>query len=395
MVPTFGVTIRTASIVLGSLLWGDLAPGQPGPRPRPPVSPIIEICWVDRWQPAECISVKQLRQVLTESQVDKLLASLNNIGVDAAHDALVECGRAPRPVVASITPGTGPSKPVSPTTASLTSLSGRVSQCAERIAEYSGSLAGARGGAGWIDSAVAQAGFDFSSCRDSGNSPISADANERRVKGVMDMSTPAPPPAASTAGSSSVEDSALFVKKGHDPAPPDGDKKAIATWLWLKANMLGLPMSPCREGANCTPTCDQKQARWQSLKESCEQSDWKAYPCVDFLRKVNGCVDASLINPGPDGDLTCPKLATPAHRMRTAWEHNCSRRQMFVVPVPGGGDICKRPEEAMPVSFDICNDPQAMPSEDQCIGPSRGSGPDRPSPTPEPDPRSPSIRPPG
>lgn len=408
MIPTFGIRILIASVVLGSLLWSDLAPGQPGPSPRPPVSPIIEICWVDRWQPAECISVKQLRQVLTESQVDKLLASLNNIGVDAAHDALVECGRAPRPVVASIIPGTEPSKPVSPTTESLTSISGRISNCAERIAEYSGSLGGARGGGGWIDSAVAQVDLDFSGCRDSGNSPI-AQTDERKVKGVMDMSTPAP--ARSTADPS-LENSALFVRKSHgsssggttttagdDKKPTQADKKPTETDMWwaIRSFILGGvgPRSPCRDGANCTPTCEQKQAKWQSFKENCEKSDWKAYPCVDFLRKANGCVDASLINPGPDGDLTCPNHATSAQRMRTAWEHNCELRQMFVVPVPGGGDICKRPDEAMPVRFDLCNDPQAMPSEDQCIGPSRGSGPDRPSPKPEPDPRSPSIRPPG
>ena len=74
--------------------------------------------------------------------------------------------------------------------------------------------------------------------------------------------------------------------------------------------------------------------------------------------------------------------------MRTAWEHNCKRRKMFVIPVPGGGDVCKWPFEPMPVRMDICNDPQAMPGEDQCTGPDGGAHtPDQPLPKPKPDPR--------
>jgi len=146
-----------------------------------------------------------------------------------------------------------------------------------------------------------------------------------------------------------------------------------------------------------TPTGAWRQIAAPSLvKDICEQSNWQAYPCVDFLRKVNGCVDASLINPGPEGDLTCPtrSRATPAQRLRTAWELNCKRRQMFVTPVPGGGDICKGPDEPLPARFDICSDPRAMPSQDQCTGPRGGSGPDRPSPKPQPDPHRPSVGPP-
>ena len=56
---------------------------------------------------------------------------------------------------------------------------------------------------------------------------------------------------------------------------------------------LPLPLRRRRKGAR-RPASSSDSA-WEMFKESCEQSDWKAYPCVDFLRKVNGCVDMTLI----------------------------------------------------------------------------------------------------
>lgn len=300
---------------------------------------------MDRWQQPECISIEQLRQALAKSQVDRLLSAL---GLDATLDVLVECGRTPRPAAAGITPKTEPRKPDSPsdslslTTVHLESFSSRISGCADRVAAYPFSLAGAgnRGPKQWIDDTVAQVDTDLASCRDSGNSQIATDPNEKKVKGVHDLSTP-PPPQLNT-DVSLDENSALLVKTEHDGSSGGTGASRDSTTGWAKSetgedldekgtgksktgwdpigwiiSLFGSSETPCREGADCAPSCEEKNARWQRFKDSCEQSRWQAYPCVAFLRKVNGCVDASLINPGPDGDLTCPvkDRATPAQRM--------------------------------------------------------------------------------
>jgi hypothetical protein len=427
-----------ASAAATVLTWPDLAAGQPAPLARPPRL-ITEVCWADRWQALECVAVDQLRRLLSRAELERLMTKLEELlegsGVDAAHDALVECGSKPRPAVASVAPGTAPA-PRTRTrgSAELKRLSARISGCADRVAEVLTGRGRVKDGGRqyWIDDTVAQVDAELAACRDSGD-PRIAQGNERKVKGVMDIS-PQPPPAATTPDPS-TEGSALLVKTKHGAGSSSGGGSAGSaggpastggaattggsTSTSGEASTGGSTSttggssgsrpkeptpsgirrgttSPCPAGTDCAPTCAERQARWERFKESCEQSDWQAYPCVDFLRKANGCVDAALINPGPDGDLTCPVQSriTPAERMRTAWELNCKRRQMFVTPVPGGGDLCKRPDEPMPARVDICHDPRAMPADDQCTRPAGGSGIDQPVPRPKPDPRRPGLAPP-
>jgi hypothetical protein len=411
-----------AAIAVSALASPGLAAGQPA-LSRRALAPraITEVCWAERWQPLECVSVERLRRILSRAELDRLLARLEQLlegsGVDAAHDALVECGSRPRPAVASIAPSTAPpSRTTTRGTAELKRLSARLSGCADRVAGILTGPGRVKDGSRqqWIDDTVAQVDAELAACRDSGD-PRIAQGNERKVKGVMDIS-PQPPPA-QPKPDASTEGSALLVKTKHDAGASSGGGSAgstsgsgsaggaastgrsTSTTGGSSASGPKEPTpsgirrgttSPCPAGADCAPTCAERQARWERFKESCEQSDWQAYPCVDFLRKVNGCVDAGLINPGPDGDLTCPARSrtTPAQRMRTAWELSCKRRQMFVTPVPGGGDFCKRPDEPMPVRVDICQDPRAMPADDQCTGPAGGSV-DQPAPKPKPDPRRP------
>ena len=399
----------------------------PGLKKKPVID---EICSVDRWSGAQCVSISQLRRLLSASEVDRLLETmqrlLDRMGLAGGSGALVECGRTPRPVVAQISPGTKPAKSmtVSLTASSLRSFSSRMTACAQRVTGFRGNLSG--GQQSWIDDTVGQVDADLANCHDGGNSQIAQDGGgvttERKVKGVIDRYTPAPPPT-TPKGDPSVDNSALFVgTKGSGsssgsgaPASPPPATDTTATTPpppanppsttspappWKEPSPSGIrrgTTSPCREGADCAPTCAEKQAGWERFKDSCEQSHWQAYPCMDFLRKVNGCVDASLINPGPEGDLTCPPRSrqTPTERMRSLWELNCKRRQMFVTPVPGGGEVCKRPEEPTPTLLDICNDPRAMPSQDQCTGPEGNDIPDSPAPRPQPDPRRPDLPKPG
>jgi hypothetical protein len=418
-------TLRIASCILLTLIsvmaWSGIAAAQPGSPARASLRrDITEVCWVDRWRPAECISIEQLRRTLSKNELDQLLATLDRLleqsGIDSGHDALVECGPTRRAVVASILPGkTPPKRAPTPGSTGLKRLSGRISGCAGHVASFVGGpgRVADKGRQQWIDDTVAQVDAELAACRDAGNSQIakggSSKTTERQVKGVMDMPTP-PPPSTTPTTDPKTESSALLVKTKHSSdtgssgsapsASPPPEKPKTSAPPPKEPTPSGVrrgTTSPCPAGADCAPTCAEKQARWAAFKDMCEQSDWQAYPCVDFLRKVNGCVDASLINPGPDGDLTCPtrSRATPAERMRGAWEANCKRRQMFVTPV-AGGEICKRPDEPMPARVDICTDPRAMPSEDQCTGPTGGSGPGQPTPKPKPDPRRPGgTSPPG
>lgn len=122
-----------------------------------------------------------------------------------------------------------------------------------------------------------------------------------------------------------------------------------------------------------------------AFKEVCEMSDWQAYNCVAFLRKVNGCVDASRIQPGPDGDLTCPPRRSKEEKMRWAYTAECEKRKWIMRPVPGGTITCVAPDlkSRIPVGIDICNNPRVMPSEDQCPAAPRETDPPRPVPQPE------------
>lgn len=405
MPPGSGPKICIAVILVGSLTWSGLAWGQPTSFARKPLRrAVTEVCWVDRWRPAECIPIAKLRQLLSKDDVEKLLANLDRVleqgGISAGHDALVECGSAARAVVTRIAPKTEPPRRAPALgTGDVKRLSGRISGCAARVASFAGGpeRAGERQQQ-WIDNTTAQVDAELAGCRDSGDSRIAQDSTERRVKGVMDRSVPAPKDAKTYTGPVLDKDSAFLVKTKHEPTPSDAKPEESSKKGPEPSGGKGDTTSLCRSGAECSPTCEEKQARWNRLKDTCEQSSWQAYPCVDFLRKANGCVDASLIKPGPDGDLTCPSQsrATAAQRRRTGWEANCKRRQMFVTPVSGGGAICKRANEPLPVGFDICTDPAAMPGEGQCNEPRGVGGPERPSPTPKPDPRRPSPKsPPG
>ena len=60
--------------------------------------------------------------------------------------------------------------------------------------------------------------------------------------------------------------------------------------------------------------CAEKRAAWERFKEYCAHSNWQEFRCEQFVRLMNGCVDATKIRPCPDGDLTCPVRSSEADR---------------------------------------------------------------------------------
>lgn len=147
----------------------------------------------------------------------------------------------------------------------------------------------------------------------------------------------------------------------------------------------GPPPTPC-EGDGCTASCEERQRAWEMFKEYCAQSDWQAYQCADFVRKLNGCVDMTLINPGPEGDLTCPAWGRDDDGgARRAWAEDCKRRSMIMMPVPDGRSLCALPAvlDTPALGIDPCNDPRVLPSPDAC---STGAPVDDVTPRPRPSP---------
>jgi hypothetical protein len=115
-------------------------------------------------------------------------------------------------------------------------------------------------------------------------------------------------------------------------------------------------------------SCAERIARWQRFKEYCEHSDWREFRCDQFIRRVNGCVDITQIRPGPDGDATCRARLTEEEQRRYAAEHNCQKRGMIAIPDDSGRILCHTDLDAMRLpTMNICNDPHARPSEDQCF----------------------------
>ena len=149
--------------------------------------------------------------------------------------------------------------------------------------------------------------------------------------------------------------------------------------------------TPCF-GENCKPSCSEIEARWQRFKASCEESGWNAFNCQAFLAAANHCVDPRLINPGPDGDMTCPARAKLDKwgKAKVAWVEQCRRRKWIMTPGERGDYLCVAPSLGVPPPrFDPCNDPRVLTSPDQCGGPAPGNDPRPPRPVPQPDPHRP------
>ena len=127
-------------------------------------------------------------------------------------------------------------------------------------------------------------------------------------------------------------------------------------------------------------TCDDIERRWEFFKAYCDLSSWQNYRCQQFLRVANGCVDASRILPGPDGDLTCPDRSDRSDA--EARRIDCERRKGVWLASGYGDNSCRPRDAAVSVTFDACNDPRAEWLPDQCLPGGSVDGEPRPAPSP-------------
>lgn len=155
---------------------------------------------------------------------------------------------------------------------------------------------------------------------------------------------------------------------GDADAPPQGEPASPPS---------SQPSSPPGGGAGQPDpdavTCEDKAARWAAFKQRCDQSDWKSYECEQYIRVSNHCPDAALINPGPDGDLTCQ----PKNPPRDSREEACERRKMVELRTPDSLSNCQFVDKnLLPEIFpsDICRDPRAYCVLDAMVPDFAGQG---------------------
>ncbi|HVG06074.1 MAG TPA: hypothetical protein VNM67_00050 [Thermoanaerobaculia bacterium] len=425
--------VRVLAILMLTLAAAALA--QPSGR-RPPAPRIEEICTADTYGKPRCIRISDLQRTLSPQAYQKILDSIGELyrklGLDRSKDALVSCGSKGFGGVSleGETPGAGKTLPL-PADA-VADLQKKIASCRSSISGWGGrgGAAGLDPGAGydaWVAETVSNVEEDLSECRESGNGMIAQDpgeAGKRKTVGVFDMSLRPP---AEAPQNNNTEGSSFFIKTKHEAtaSQPSGIGRASAQIIEeLKKAMEkqagsgsggsgsgsggstggssggttggsgtpgGSAGQPCPDAVDCGSSCEQAQAVWGWFKSQCEQSDWKAWPCVDFLRKARGCVDLALINPDPEGDLTCPGWGQDdEEQRRRAWVEACERKKWIISPLPDGEVVCHQADVPRPerVRIDICNDPRAMPGPDQCTGPavpSGATGDRRPRPQPSPE----------
>ncbi len=133
-----------------------------------------------------------------------------------------------------------------------------------------------------------------------------------------------------------------------------------------KADPNRLPPNVAHPGLN--NRCAEAMARAAAVLIECNRNGWKSPGCASLLAKMQGCPDPSLIYPNPaDGSISCGELAL-SDDVRRAWDLQCDPRLVLYGPegVPckpldvDGKTVKARPE-------DVCNDPRAHVTEDNCI----------------------------
>ena len=140
---------------------------------------------------------------------------------------------------------------------------------------------------------------------------------------------------------------------------------------------------PGTDGQSCAMSME-------TMTALCESMDWQTPNCRAIVRVINGCVDESLINPGPEGDYSCSGEGMSDEE---AFEMRCEAQGGIAQPAPGEELVCVYRDPAaaptIPVGLNPCNSPEAQGNEEMCSG-QEGAGPapapDGPPP-PGPDPR--------
>jgi len=429
--------LATAALAIG--------PAPVSAQPHRPDSKRV-LCLLSDWGRPRCVNLDELRRQIPPQQYAQLLAQLerlvSDLGLDPSKDAVLPCGRTAHVPPVSLEKSFNRKRADRLGPGDLRKLTDLAAGCRTAALGRPVGGAGSRGGLSgpsasydaWVSSTVSEVDGDMSGCRDHTNPWVAEDGsadfkkNKPGTVGVINLKPKTPPSAPPTFG---FEDSLFFSGNGKDvdAGSPDGGTPsgtgtpakgagspaeptlldrvvALLAAMWQEdAGPATTPPStppttmgptpapqpgmPCDPDLGCTATCEQRQQAWDMFKAMCEQSHWRAFSCVDFLRKVNGCADMTLINPGPEGDLTCPRWGreTEAERRQHAWSEQCKHRQMVMMPTQDGRPMCvDRTFAQLPrPTIDPCHDPRALPGPDDC-GTGGGTPIVDPSPRPMPDP---------
>ncbi len=156
-----------------------------------------------------------------------------------------------------------------------------------------------------------------------------------------------------------------------------------------KATAAGVPATPTPppdvpespEGAGVggdefSSSCANTQARWELTKWYCTETggwDRAGSACNEILRRANGCEDSDprATNPNPEGgsQQSCFWFQPDESNLLIK---ACQAHQKVESPVGDdpSTDVCKEspPQSVGALWPDICADPRAMPTEDQCGG---------------------------
>lgn len=402
-----------------------------------------EICFDGGKGPFICITIDELRRQLPPSKVEELNRKLAELVKASGRNGLFSgCGsgrNALPPTTVTGSPGTTEKrKPKS--AAELDVLVKNISTCASQVAaKLTQSVSGGQTPASWQQNTVAGIDKAMSECREQDNSMI-AETKPAETKPaenthktpdrspqagttlkdkfkVVGVLQPEAPPAQET-GTGNIEGSLLltppkssaapeeatpsppknsltpeevnFLKELYNQAKTPGEKLAFERYhgmeAWKAVTGASSGKSPCPEGANCKPSCEEMQATWARFKNYCDAFNWLPWQCVNFLEKAGGCVSVTEILPTPDGSpLACPRWAKDDESKRKeAWMQACQRRSMIAIPIDDTRAMCvERSLTKLPgiVRVDPCNDPRAMPSPDTCPS---GAIPPRGGPSPRP-----------
>ena len=121
-------------------------------------------------------------------------------------------------------------------------------------------------------------------------------------------------------------------------------------------------------------SCAEKQAAWDAFQSYCARSDWREFRCDQFLRFINDCPDITVIQPGPEGDATCPTRHSDADNARLAADLRCRQQGMFAIPGEDGVAVCVSDLKLVKLpEVDICLDPRGRATAAQCAGASSKS----------------------
>lgn len=145
------------------------------------------------------------------------------------------------------------------------------------------------------------------------------------------------------------------------------------------------------DGDSCF-SCQSIKMWWSMTQQFCAQTNWTSERCSRMVSLHNGCPDRGLIMPNPNGGEVACASSQDAYSEEAARE--ACEQQNGVMLCENGDCECQGPEARLALDGqvaaaeaklkDICNNPQAQTTSDQCSGFGDGTieGGSTPVPTP-------------